>query len=638
MSASKCCVLVSLGFGLLVLGLSHGELQAASPTAEQALTLKPIQSDVDYDIPTAEEAAKCTIQTSAGQASGGWVVFNPGGQMLRRFLDTNADNKVDLWCYYKNGIEVYRDIDSNFNGKADQYRWIGTAGIRWGLDENEDGVIDRWKSISAEEVASELVGALRTRDAVRFQRLLLSAEELKALGLGEVQTRDLAKKIAAASQGFAELAQRQTVVGKASEWGSFGASHPGVVPAGWEGSKKDVIVYDSASAIVTTEGKHSQITLGTLIQVSGGWRMIDLPQNLLESQVASASGGYFFQEPSSRQPDMPAPAGGLSEAELKLIGELERIDKSLAAAASAEQLARLNADRADILEKLIEGSARAENRDAYTRQFADSVSAAVQSGGYADGVVRLKKLADKVAADAANPKTTAYVVWRYLSADYARNLQQPNVDPSKVQDKWIADLRKYVEDYPRSEDAPEAMLQLAVSLEFGGKTDEATEAYGRVVQAYATAEVAKKAAGAKRRLESPGKVIDLKGVTLDGKKASLVDLRGRVVLVQYWATWCEPCKQDMALLKQLQVKYAKQGFTLLGVNLDSDRAAATAFLQTNALPWPQLYEPGGLDSRFAQELGIMTLPTLILVDKEGKVLNRSAHAGELDEELSKRLK
>jgi thiol-disulfide isomerase/thioredoxin len=135
-----------------------------------------------------------------------------------------------------------------------------------------------------------------------------------------------------------------------------------------------------------------------------------------------------------------------------------------------------------------------------------------------------------------------------------------------------------------------------------------------------------------------GNPIPLAGNTLDGKQASLAAYRGKTVLIHYWATWCEPCKQDLEILKQIQAKYAAQGLALIGVNLDSDRALAVQFLRSQPLPWPQLYEPGGLDSRFATEMGILTLPTMILVDNEGKVINRSIHAGELDEELSKRLR
>jgi hypothetical protein len=95
----------------------------------------------------------------------------------------------------------------------------------------------------------------------------------------------------------------------------------------------------------------------------------------------------------------------------------------------------------------------------------------------------------------------------------------------------------------------------------------------------------------------------------------------------------------MALLKQLQAKYAQQGFAIVGINLDADRSAAVAFIRANPLPWPQVYEAGGVEaSRLAQEMGIMTLPTMLLIDNEGKVLNRNVHAGELDEDLGKRLR
>ncbi len=182
------------------------------------------------------------------------------------------------------------------------------------------------------------------------------------------------------------------------------------------------------------------------------------------------------------------------------------------------------------------------------------------------------------------------------------------------------------------------MLQLAVGEEFAGKTDDAIAWYGKIIAGFPQAPQTAKAAGAKRRLESVGKPIELAGPTLDGKTASLNQLRGRTVLIHYWATWCEPCKQDLAALKQAQAKYAKQGFTVLGINLDTDRALAIGYLQSNPLSWPHLYEPGGLDNRLATQLGIVTLPTMLLIDKNGNVLNRGIHAAELDGELAKALR
>ncbi len=638
MSLFNRCLITVVGL-CLILSLPIQAADGAQATVAQALALKPIQKDAELETPTGDDIAKCSIKDQAEGNVRGWVVRNGAGQLLRRFLDTNGDRKLDLWCYYRTGIEVYRDIDTDFNGKADQYRWLGTSGIRWGLDEDEDGQIDRWKMISAEEVTSEVVAALDTADATRFQRLLPTSSELDALGLGEIQRKEIAKKAAEAASGFADLARRKTVVGSDAKWLHFGAGLPGVLPAGFEGSIKDVTVYDNVSAIVESDGKHTQIAIGTMVKVAGGWRVIDLPANLSDGQTASLPGGYFFQQSPATRPEMVAMEGGLSETVQKLIRDLESVDKSIAAAANPEDLAKLNAQRADVLEQLAQNAGTEEERNTWTRQFADSISAAAQSGGYPKGVERLKKLSEKLAQGAPGSDLAAHVTLAYLSAAYGVGVQSASTDDyPKIQEKWHANLRQFIKDYPRSEDAAEAMLQLAIGEEFAGKTDDAIAWYGNIVARFPTSQLAKKAAGAKKRLESVGKTVNLRGPTLDGKEVSLAAYRGRVVLIHYWATWCEPCKQDMALLKKLQAKYARQGFSLIGVNLDSERATALAHLQSNSLPWPQLYEPGGLDSRLAIELGIITLPTMILVDNQGNVLNRSIHAGELDDELGKRLR
>jgi hypothetical protein len=193
-------------------------VSAAKPTPKEALSLKPVQKDVDYDIPEAKEIEKCTVEAETVGGITGWVVRNGDGQTLRRFLDTNGDNKVDQWCYFKDGIEVYRDIDANFNNKSDQYRWMGTAGTRWGLDEDENNSIDSWKVISAEEVTAEVVAALRDRDATRFGRLLLTSDEIKSLGLSSDQQKDITDKVQAATKSFTEVARQQRVVTANSEW------------------------------------------------------------------------------------------------------------------------------------------------------------------------------------------------------------------------------------------------------------------------------------------------------------------------------------------------------------------------------------------------------------------------------------
>ena len=150
--------------------------------------------------------------------------------------------------------------------------------------------------------------------------------------------------------------------------------------------------------------------------------------------------------------------------------------------------------------------------------------------------------------------------------------------------------------------------------------------------------LAKKAAGAKRRLDSVGQVLVMRSNMLNGKPFDTASLRGRFVLVHYWATWCEPCKADMEVLKQLHARYGGNGFAIVGINLDSDPKAAQAYAAQSRINWPQLYEAGGLDSRLANELGILTLPTMLLLDKQGKVVSRNIHMAELEAELRKQLR
>jgi thiol-disulfide isomerase/thioredoxin len=624
----------------VLLSLSAHTAWAAKPSPSEALKLTPVQQDVDFDRPAVGEIDKCVVDVETTSGVTGWVVKTEAGQVLRRFLDTNGDNKVDQWCYYKDGIETYRDIDANFNNKADQYRWLGTAGTRWGVDPDENQRIDTWKVLSAEEATAEIVAALRDQDAARFRCLLISPTELKTLGLSETQHKELSDKIAAAGSGFAEVAQRQKLVTAKSEWLHFGASRPGVVPAGTAGSEKDLTVYDNVTTVVETDGKHGQLVIGTMVKIGDTWRVFDLPKNLAGDQTA-ASIGYFFQAAINARPSPTdaVPASSINPEMQKLIVTLEKLDKSIAAATSSGEQSRLNNERADLLERIIKLAETPEDRNLWIRQTAETISTAVQAGTYPDGIKRLASLATQVAKLPGSADLVAHIKFRQMLATYNVSLQATDADFEKINAKYMKDLEAFVKDHEDSSEAAEAMLQLAIGNEFTGKDKEAVTWFTKITTDFPRSDLAPKAAGAKRRLESVGKPIELKAKTIDGRAFDLTAAKDKVVLIHYWATWCEPCKQDMQAIRSLQAKYGKDGFVPVGVNLDSTPADATAYLRgNNALPWTQVYEAGGLEGRLAIEMGILTLPTMILVDRDGKVINRNVHAGELDAELKKLLR
>jgi thiol-disulfide isomerase/thioredoxin len=616
----------------LSLAISPPSAWGGSPSAQQALKLTPVQPGVDYDRPTPEQAAKCKIVAKRINGHVGWVVETADGVMLRKFVDTNDDNVVDQWSYYKDGLEVYRDIDGNYNGKADQYRWFHTGGSRWGLDPRETGVIQSWKMISAEEVTAEIVAAIANNDAQRFRRLLLTSNELKSLGLGKARADAVAQKVSKAAAEFSTMAASQKVITPDATWLQFGASRPGIVPAGTDQSTRDVRVYENVVAIVASGGKQAQLQIGTLVQVGDAWRAIDLPQPMSEGQTDVASNGFFFQAPIPLHNEQAA--AGPSEALQKLLNDLSSLDAEAAKATTPEEQAQHIGRRADLLVQIADAAKNADDRAMWLRQLADMISAAVQSGTCSDGADRLKSLFEKLQKNDADKNLAAYVKFRQLTASYVLSMQAAKPDFPKIQAAWLKTLEQYISDYPSVPDAAEAMLQMAISQEYNGQEDDARKWYARIVKEFPDSQAAKKATGAQTRLDSVGRVIDLSGQSPLGSPVELASYRGKVVLIQYWATWSAPAKADMPTLKELWNKYGRQ-FTIVGVSLDNNAKELNAYLGENPLPWPQIFEPGGLDSRPANVFGILSVPTMILVDQQGKVVNRSISAADLEAEVKK---
>ena len=110
--------------------------------------------------------------------------------------------------------------------------------------------------------------------------------------------------------------------------------------------------------------------------------------------------------------------------------------------------------------------------------------------------------------------------------------------------------------------------------------------------------------------------------TLDGKNVRLKEFRGQVVLVNYWASWCGPCRQEMPLLEDMYKKYNKLGFTILGVNVEQDNSKAKAYLRDVSVTFPILLDPQNIASKL---YNVNAMPTTIIVDRNGKI--RFSHEG-----------
>jgi|694.fasta_scaffold66130_4 thiol-disulfide isomerase/thioredoxin len=623
----------ALSFIALALALAtlSATASAAQPTVDYALGLAPFQKNVDYDRVAPDQVKACTIKMEKEGGLNAWVVRGPRGEVLRSFADTNGDRVVDRWSYYKDGAEVYRDVDSNHNAKADQARWLGAGGSRWGVDEDENGSIDSWKAISAEEATAEIVEALKSREASVFTRLLPTNADLQAAGFEEPLLSDLTARVTAAAKGFAKLAAApQNTLGPQTTWNNMLASQPGALPAGTTGVSKDVMAYDNVVALVEGgDGKSSgtgQVFVGSLVRIGDAWRPVDLPQLPgMQGEIADA-GGFF----GPRVGDRAAGAGGGQESEkLKpLLAKLREVETKLSAADPAGRKA-LAGEQVGLLEQVVAAAEPAE-KPFWVKQLAETIAAAVQEGALPEGIAGLERLATAVAADDG---LVAFVRFRLASARYAAGMQQPNADISKVQAAWLDDLKQFVEQHPQAPDAAEAMLQMGISDEFSGNEKEALVRYAAIVKDFPESPSARKARGAARRLESVGKPLALAGTGIDGRPVALQSLRGKPVLVHYWATWCEPCKVDIAQIRELYAKYGPKKFAVVGIALDTDKTALAKFLAAKPIPWPQLHESGGLDGPLAEELGVLTLPTMFLLDAQGNVVDRNLVISDLEKKL-----
>ncbi|MCE9520213.1 MAG: TlpA family protein disulfide reductase [Verrucomicrobia bacterium] len=133
-----------------------------------------------------------------------------------------------------------------------------------------------------------------------------------------------------------------------------------------------------------------------------------------------------------------------------------------------------------------------------------------------------------------------------------------------------------------------------------------------------------------------GETLTLKFVDSHGKSVDLAKLKGKVVLIDFWATWCGPCVAEVPNVVKTYNALHSKGFEIIGISLDSDKAALTKFTKEKGMPWPQYFDGKGWKNSMATKFGIHSVPTMWLVDKEGKLANTHARGG-LEAEVEKLL-
>ena len=143
-------------------------------------------------------------------------------------------------------------------------------------------------------------------------------------------------------------------------------------------------------------------------------------------------------------------------------------------------------------------------------------------------------------------------------------------------------------------------------------------------------------AGTLRRLSLPGHPMEITGTLLNGKPFDQKSLAGKVVLVDFWATWCGPCVAEIPNVLEQYEKYHDKGFEVIGISLDQDRQALEKFVAEQKVPWPILFEKpegDGWQHPLSTFYGISGIPTVILIGRDGNVITLNARGEKLGQQL-----
>jgi thiol-disulfide isomerase/thioredoxin len=244
-----------------------------------------------------------------------------------------------------------------------------------------------------------------------------------------------------------------------------------------------------------------------------------------------------------------------------------------------------------------------------------------------DATTELKDLVTKVRADLAAGKKTKSALADDLKQFDALLAEHKGEKTDAVARILYMKAMLYAQVLDDQTTADKLLKQL--KTEFKGTTlvtqleeQEAAEAAAKKVQA---------------TLVEGAKFPDFDVTSVDGKPLSIASHKGKVVLVDFWATWCPPCRAEIPNVVKIYQQYHDKGFDIIGVSLDQDKDKLLNFTKEQKMTWPQYFDGQGWSNKLAVKYGVESIPATFLLDGDGKIIAKDLRGEALEDAVSKAL-
>ena len=252
-----------------------------------------------------------------------------------------------------------------------------------------------------------------------------------------------------------------------------------------------------------------------------------------------------------------------------------------------------------------------------------------------DAAASLKEVETVLAAPDATPATKAEAA--YLHVQFLA--QGADTDKPETIARLIKGVGSFIDVYPDSKRAPEIAGMQMQLIQMGAVPD--AEATLKKLATSTNEEIAAMAKSAivqnEKMANLKAKPLDLKFTAADGKEFDLAKLRGKVVLLDFWASWCGPCIGEMPNVVATYKKLHDKGFEIVGVSLDQEKEAMEAALKKQGMTWTQYFDGQGWKNKISSSFGIESIPAAWLLDKKGMLRETDLRGDDLGKGVEKLL-